>query len=67
MNKYLAYKNIPLKYIFISRDTNIEEIRNIVTPDTLVAYVYEDNGFESYRDAILYFIDNGIVINNTMI
>ena len=66
MNKYLAYKNIPLKYIFISRDTNIEEIRNIVTPDTLVAYVYEDNGFESYRDAILYFIDNGIVINNTI-
>ena len=66
MNKYLAYKNIPLKYIFISRDTNIEEIRNLVTPDTLVAYVYEDNGFESYRDAILYFIDNGIVINNTI-
>lgn len=66
MNKYLAYKNIPLKYIFISRDTNIEEIRNLLTPDTLVAYVYEDNGFESYRDDILYFIDNGIVINNTI-
>ena len=66
MNKYLAYKNIPLKYIFISRDSNIEEIRNLLTPDTLVAYVYEDNGFESYRDDILYFIDNGIVINNTI-
>ena len=60
MNKYLAYKNIPLKYIFISRDTNIEEIRNLLTPDTLVAYVYEDNGFESYRDDILYFIANGL-------
>lgn len=66
MNKYLAYKNIPLKYIFISKDTNIEEIRNLLTPDTLVAYVYEDNGFESYRDDILYFIANGIVINNTI-
>ena len=55
-------------YNFISKvaGKNIEEIRNLVTPDTLVAYVYEDNGFESYRDAILYFIDNGIVINNTI-
>ena len=51
---------------YVSTVGDTEEIRNLVTPDTLVAYVYEDNGFESYRDAILYFIDNGIVINNTI-
>lgn len=66
MNEYLAYKNIPHKYIFISRDTDIELIKSLLTPDTLLAYVYKDNGFASYRDDILYFFENGIVINETI-